>query len=371
MLTQLTHFFPLFLIAGLTFYSLRARGEMRRSWLVITLPALLCGLGDLLLLALLPSLGISFGAPEKPLALFNIARLLLVLPALGLLISFGGRKRLSPVVSILSGLIQAGLLCLAFYGLYVEPFALGVTRLPVPAPAFLPDRPLRILQISDLHVEHPTRREQELPARVAELQPDLIVLTGDYLNPSYRDDPDSLQETRALQAELHAPYGVYAVNGTVDGPANMAILFDGLEDVTVLDDDFVLVPVPGGTLAVAGIRVTQDWERDTRALAALMEEVPPGAYTLLLYHSPDLIEAASASGVDLYLAGHTHGGQIRLPIYGAIITFSIYDKQYEMGEYHVGATTLYVSRGVGMEGWDAPRMRFLCPPELVLVELEP
>ena len=96
---------------------------------------------------------------------------------------------------------------------------------------------------------------------------------------------------------------------------------------------------------------------------------PPEAYTLLLYHSPDLIETASSVGVDLYLAGHTHGGQVRLPFYGAVITFSAYGKQYEMGWYEVGATTLYVSRGLGMEGWDAPRMRFLCPPEMEVVEL--
>jgi len=89
----------------------------------------------------------------------------------------------------------------------------------------------------------------------------------------------------------------------------------------------------------------------------------------LLYHTPDVIEEASASGVDLYFAGHTHGGQIRLPFYGAIVTFSKYGKKYEVGKYIVGATTLYVSRGLGMEGWQLPRIRFLSPPELVLVEL--
>ena len=100
-----------------------------------------------------------------------------------------------------------------------------------------------------------------------------------------------------------------------------------------------------------------------------MAGIPPDAYTLLLYHTPDLIEAAAAEGVDLYLAGHTHGGQVRLPFYGAIVTFSYYGKAYEMGRYTVDQTTLYVTRGVGMEGLGLPRLRFLCPPEIVLINL--
>jgi predicted MPP superfamily phosphohydrolase len=79
--------------------------------------------------------------------------------------------------------------------------------------------------------------------------------------------------------------------------------------------------------------------------------------------------AAVEAGVDLYLAGHTHGGQLRLPFFGAIVTASIYGKRYEMGAYRQGDTLLYVSRGVGMEGKGAPRARFLCPPEVVLCTL--
>jgi predicted MPP superfamily phosphohydrolase len=84
------------------------------------------------------------------------------------------------------------------------------------------------------------------------------------------------------------------------------------------------------------------------------------------YHSPDLIEAASERGIDLYLAGHTHGGQIRLPLYGAIATSSIYYKEYEAGLFQLGRTYLYVSRGLGLEGASAPRARFLCRPEVAV-----
>jgi hypothetical protein len=101
-----------------------------------------------------------------------------------------------------------------------------------------------------------------------------------------------------------------------------------------------------------------------------MAGIPRDAFTLLLFHSPDLIHEAAAHGVDLYLGGHTHGGQLRLPFYGAIVTMSKYGKQYEAGLFQEGGTTMYISRGIGFEGYSMPRARFLCPPEIVSIELK-
>jgi predicted MPP superfamily phosphohydrolase len=91
--------------------------------------------------------------------------------------------------------------------------------------------------------------------------------------------------------------------------------------------------------------------------------------TVLLYHSPDLVQEAAAHKIDLYLGGHTHGGQLRLPFYGAIVTMSKYGKRYEAGLFQEGATKMYISRGIGFEGLGLPRARFLCLPEIVNVEL--
>ena len=79
--------------------------------------------------------------------------------------------------------------------------------------------------------------------------------------------------------------------------------------------------------------------------------------------------AATTTGVDLYLAGHTHGGQLRLPVFGALVTASSFGKRYEMGAYREGRTVLYVSRGIGLEGLGLPRARFLSPPEITLFTL--
>jgi uncharacterized protein len=267
--------------------------------------------------------------------------------------------------------LNLGLVAVEVDGLYLEPQSLSVTQLTLPGPALAPGRPLRILQLTDLHIERLTHREHAVLASVAALQPDLIVLTGDYLNEEYLGDPVTRQTARDVLAQLHAPQGVYAVSGTIDPPDIMAALFDGL-DITVLDDAVHRLSLAGGDVYLMGVSNLQ-WARGTAgdgvALKRLMQTVPAGAYSVLLYHTPDLIDTASALGVNLYLAGHTHGGQIRLPFYGALITFSAYGRRYQMGRYTLGPTTLYVSRGLGMEGLGLPRVRLLCPPEVDVISL--
>jgi predicted MPP superfamily phosphohydrolase len=225
---------------------------------------------------------------------------------------------------------------------------------------------LNVVQLSDLHVERTTRRERAVLDSIEALAPDLILLTGDYLNLSYVDDRRARQDTRALLRQLDAPLGVYAIAGTpvVDTEDTMTALFDGLDNIQVLDDDAVSLKVAGKTLNLIGVS-NLGLERDRKSLHRLAKGLPQEDLTVLLYHTPDLIETATEVGIDLYLAGHTHGGQIRLPWFGAILTASRYGKRYEAGLYQHHETHLYVSRGIGMEGLGMPRVRFLCPPEIV------
>jgi predicted MPP superfamily phosphohydrolase len=364
----LVQFVPTTVISLLALWGFKVGDRIRRAWIWLVLACLVCNWIDAGLLAALPKLGLSFGPVGLPLFCVSLLRLGLLTPAVAYLLLRKSPNRRVPALVILTIALQVGLLGGEAYGLVIEPFRLGVTQLPILSPAFFPDRPLRILQISDIHVERITRRERDLLAQVQALHPDMIVLTGDFVNVDYLNDPLALAETHALLAQLHAPYGVYAATSPVDEPKVKAAIFTGL-NIRLMDDRVETLSFPGGSLALVGVTNTEDWNRDRRMLGSLMAGIPPDTYTLLLYHTPDLIETAAAEGVDLELAGHTHGGQIRLPFYGAVITFSRYGKKYEMGKYIVRSTTLYVSRGVGMEGFGAPRVRFLCPPEIVLVEL--
>ncbi|MCS6963803.1 metallophosphoesterase [Thermoflexus sp.] len=323
--------------------------------------------GDALMLIMLPRLGYSFGPPKPPFVAFTLFRLFL---SLGLL-------PIQPL-SYAIGLALIGQL--AFTGnllsaLYREPFRLTLTELVIASPKLRGMPPLRILHLTDLHLERLTRREQQVLRWVEELDPDLIVFTGDLLNLSYVRDPQAQAQCSHFLEALRAPLGIYLVTGTplVDPPEVVRRILFGFTHVTWLDNQvarFGQLGHRGPSIYLLGLTCTHDPDHDGERLRELIRQVPPQALTILLYHSPDLFPEASALGIDLYLCGHTHGGQIRLPLIGALITASIYGKRYEMGLYRRGSTTMYVSRGLGMEGLGMPRMRLMCPPEIVLIHLQ-
>lgn len=379
---------PLLLIlatATVAYWTWRSIAEpaqvKRRQGALAALTILGFAFMDWALLALLPRLGLSFGPVSSSLALFTIARsllfLLVLIPAV-LWKSIRGRQELPSAAAARSGfasITKLGVLLLLnlilligeVYTMYVEPFDLRTTRLSLEGPQAGAARPLRIVHLSDLHVERTTKRERELIAQVAALQPDLILLTGDYPNIDYQDDSQTRRDTKAVLAQLSAPYGVYAVSGSIDTPQTLAYLFDG-SHIRLLQDEVYRLPLESGEIYLVGVSHLGR-PRDIAALSRLMAQVPAEAYSILLYHTPDLAEAAAEAKVNLYLAGHTHGGQVRLPLYGALITFSYYGKRYESGLYSIDQTTLYVSRGIGMEGLNMPRLRLLCPPEIILIDL--
>jgi predicted MPP superfamily phosphohydrolase len=341
-----------------------ALGEPLWTW-AVALGLLVLVLADWGLLASLPRWGMSYGAVQPPLLGLSLLRWALALLAVPLAVQW-------PLPAMLGlATVQFLLWALMAYGTLVEPFRLKVTRLGLNSAKHTnPGEPLRIVQLSDLHVERLTCRDRALPSLVAELEPDLIVLTGDFLSTSYNDDPRALADLRVLLAQFHPPAGIYAIWGTaeVDLPG---VLHPVLDDVgiVVLEDEAIEVSTGEHHLWLMGLVCTRDLVADGARLRALLAEAPPDAFTLLLYHTPDLMPQAAALGVDLYLAGHTHGGQWRLPGFGAILTSSPYWKRYEAGHYQEGDCHLYVSRGLGMEGFGAPRARLFCPPEVVSVTL--
>lgn len=337
---------------------------------------LVFGLADWTMLALLPRLGLSYGQIELAWFLMLSGHLAilgcLVLPLEGLF-RLNLAMRNDQVFTgglILWIILNLAFLAVEFYSLYIEPFDLEVTTVHLPGPAFFPDRPLRLAQLADTHIERLTKRERGILTRLEAIHPDVIVLTGDYVNYDYASEPRAIQETRAFLSRLHAPCGVYAIPGSrdVDKIETMAELFPGL-DITVLNDHAQELLIHGNVLFLMGITLVDKHTRDRAELTHLMSQSPPGAYSLLLYHTPDLIKAAAENQVNLYLAGHTHGGQIRFPILGPLITLSAYGRKYASGLHNLNGTTLYTSRGLGMEGLHLPRARFLCPPEIVVIEL--
>src|ERR1043166_448378 len=247
-----------------------------------------------------------------------------------------------------------GLLCFA-YGYFVEPFWPQVTHVRIESAKLAgASRPVRVVHISDLHCDPRPRLEARLP--------DFIVFTGDSVN-----SPEGLPVLRKLLPRLAAIAPTFAVRGNWDvGYWGREEVFEGT-GVRELNGEAARVEAAGTTLWVAGAAFAS-----TDKIAGALKGVPPGAFTILLYHTPDeILDVAATHKVDLYCAGHTHGGQVALPFYGALVTLSKFGKRYESGLHREGDTWLYVNRGIGMEGNPAPRVRFFARPEITVIELAP
>jgi predicted MPP superfamily phosphohydrolase len=333
--------------------------------------------GDWGLLWALPRLRLSFSTQIMPPLVASFTIRLLVfwgLLAAAALAHWRGRRRGVEVQSS-SAVILFLAINLAFTAVQVdayvvEPLLVETTELRLAFDDLDPTAlPVRVVQLTDPHIERASFREARTVREVNDLKPDIIVLTGDYLNLSRLSDPTSAAHFRAFVSQLEAPYGIYAVRGSVEPTLeSMAWLVEGTE-VVWLEQEAVTVDVRGQPVTLVGVACSHRQALDVARLDRAMEGVPAEAFTVLLYHSPDLIYEAAGHQVDLYLGGHTHGGQLRLPLHGAIVTGSIYGKRYDAGLFEEGGTRMYISRGLGFEGGGMPRARFLCRPEIVSLEL--
>jgi len=252
-----------------------------------------------------------------------------------------------------------GIICFA-YGYFVEPYRLKIETVQIQTPK-LAKTTLRLIQISDLHCDKKPRNEVKLVRLINEMKPDIIVFTGDSINTSA-----ALERFKETMKNLNAPLAKFAVDGNIDIWYWSKLDLFGGTGFEVLDANIVELQKNGESFYISGVSC-----RYPTAFGDVLKNVPEDRFSIFLYHYPDLIEDLHNLNVDLYLAGHTHGGQVALPFYGALITLSKFGKKYEAGSYTVGKTMLYVNRGIGMEGSHAPRVRFFARPEITVFDIKP
>jgi predicted MPP superfamily phosphohydrolase len=273
----------------------------------------------------------------------------------------GGRGRAVLRWAVL-GLAAAGALCAA-YARWVEPYWPEVVRLRLASPKVPRGAPpLRIVHVSDFHSDAAARLEERLPDLAAAERPDLIVFTGDAAN-----GPEGVPVARRCLQRLAAIAPTFAVRGNWDiRPGIDPGLFEGT-GARELDGAGAAVEVRGVRLWVAGVAV-----RHESRLAESLAGAPADAFVIFLYHYPQLVREAEARGADLMCAGHTHGGQVDLPLVGSPVTPTHFGTlEYAEGLHRVGRTWLYVSRGIGMTGGGYPRVRFGARPEVAVIEVGP
>src|SRR5476649_2737285 len=264
--------------------------------------------------------------------------------------------------AVLKGALVAGAGTLAGIGVYgyaYERHELEVTRATVPVmglPAALAG--LRVGLITDLHrslfVSH-----DDIAHAVTRLMaetPDLIVLGGDYV--TYGDRTYVGPSAEALEP-LAAPHGVFGILGNHDDDHDMPAAL-GRNGVQMLKDARTRLRIRNETVDLVGIRY---WTKRQVDIASLTRDAAP--MTILLAHDPRRLTEAAALGVPLVLSGHTHGGQVVLPLLGAIAAQKF---PVVAGIGKRDRTTLFVSRGVGTI---YVPVRINCPPEVALLTLQP
>lgn len=275
-------------------------------------------------------------------------------------------RRLSPPrfltrrqIFLLHTLTLLGLLCI-LWAYFVEPYRLQTTFISLSTPK-LNNTSLRIVHFSDLHCDKKPRLEPRLPDQINSLHPDLVVFTGDALN-----DIQALPVLQQTLFAIQAPLGKFAVRGNVDNRLfkniplfeNTGFIELSLETLTFIKD--------GESFGLCGIN-----EADGRRSWQALKNLRPEQFNILLFHNSDLVDYLNNTPVDLYLCGHTHGGQIALPFWGALVTQSLHGKKYEAGLYRKDHLSIYVNRGIGMTGGWAPPLRFLAPPEITVFDIVP
>lgn len=264
-----------------------------------------------------------------------------------------GRKRRRRALIALAG----GLLAVAAYARWIEPAWLETTRhrveLPIPAP-------LLVAHVTDLHSREIGRIERSLLDALAAARPDAIVITGDSIQGGF--ELEQCRPVLAALAALAPPRGVFKVLGNWETAAPRRDWHAALREcgVTLLKNESVEL-APG--LWIAGF---DDAAWGLPELERTLAPVPPGAAVVGLVHEPRFF-AEAAGRVDLLLAGHTHGGQVRLPFL-PLLHGRKADAPYVAGLYERDGSLLYVSRGIGMS---VARFRLLSRPELALLELAP
>lgn len=279
-------------------------------------------------------------------------------------------KFIRGVMSIFITLIVIGV-CLFTYARYIEPELLVVKTRNIKTDAVkLGDKAIKIVQLSDLHLgeDYTTDNLRKVVNKVNELEPDIIVYTGDLIddNKTFKDT----NETVEVLATLQAPLGKYAVYGNHDYGANGHKKYKFIMNESgfklLINESSNIKLESGEVIQIIGI---DDLIFGKANVEKAFEEIGENQLNIVLVHEPDIADLVAQYPIDLQLSGHSHGGQVRFPFIGAPYT-PRYSEKYIKGMYSFETNKrmkLYVNVGIGTS---QARFRFLNMPEITLFVVE-
>ncbi len=311
---------------------------------------------DIIILSLLPKLKISFGPTTLPMIFLALLRLPFMLLSFPIALSF-----------------QIVGTAMVVYGFMIEPQLPVVNEYSLQIKTPGKSSQLRIIHLSDLHMDYFTSCESRAVKDINALKPDLVLFTGDFFNLSHRNDSRTDQDIQNFFMQIKTNYGIFAVTGSpaVDLESSIARILND-SNFNLINNLVEHLEIDGKRIDLIGLSCSHRPHDDVSRLDALMQQTDPKSdATFLLYHSPDLAPAIANKAIDLQLSGHTHGGQVQIPLLGPVFAASLYGLKLSQGFYQLNnAMYLIVSRGLGLEGNAAPRVRFFSPPEIGLITFE-
>ncbi len=264
------------------------------------------------------------------------------------------------------------MILVGIYATWIEPFRLQIETATVDVPpAREGQRSVRIAVMTDLQTSRVTDYERTAVERLMAQKPDVILIPGDVFQGNREQFDATSPDLKALLERLSAPGGVYLVLGDTDGGGEHLRYLIGSSEVRLLVNEIAQTTVGDRTLTIGGVALKTTTPEAQKVVERLETETGDGDIRILLTHRPDVaLSLRERSRIDLVVAGHTHGGQIVIPGFGPPLTLTQVPRVVAAGGLHtLGSNAIYVSRGVGCERGQAPRIRFLCPPEVSVLEV--
>jgi hypothetical protein len=220
----------------------------------------------------------------------------------------------------------------------------------------------RILHLSDFHIDGVAGLAEALAERLKFISADLCVLTGDYRFEIHGPADQVYPRMRRVLHAIRARHGVVGILGNHDC-ADIAPALESM-GVRMLINESLAAGPSSDPVWVIGVDDPHFFGCDD--LRGALQDVPERGFKLLLSHTPEMYREAAEAGIDLYLSGHTHAGQIRLPGIGALSTMADSPRRFAFGHWRHEGMQGYTTAGVGCS---LLPVRFHCPPEIVLIEL--
>lgn len=221
----------------------------------------------------------------------------------------------------------------------------------------------RLLQLSDIHSDGLPGLPAAICGKLKGLEADLCVLTGDYRFEVSGPCHNVYSAMQEIVAAVRSPCGIVGILGNHDFYEE-AVALEGM-GVHMLINQSVEISRGGESLWIGGVDDPHYYGCDD--LDAALTGIPPGAFTVLLVHSPELYREAQARGVGLYICGHTHAGQLCLPLLGPLLLNARCPRKLCAGLWNYKGMAGYTSAGAGSS---MVPVRFCCPPEITVIELK-